>query len=371
MMDANRGRERVDVVVVGGGQAGLATSHELGRRRIPHLVLDAGARTGDRWRGRWDSLRLFTPARYDGLPGLPFPGRPGSFPTKGEMADYLESYAERFRVPVRHGVRAERLTREGDGYLVRAGGLTLEAAQVVVATGAFQTPVVPLFASEIDPAIRHVHAGDYRNPSQLREGAALVVGAGNSGVEIALDAARAGHLTYLAGRDTGRIPPVAYVLGGRPFWFFANRVLSVSTPAGRRARPRVLSSGGPLIRHSVPEVLAAGVERTPRVAGVRGGLPVLDGGRTVEVANVSWCTGFGRDFGWIDLPVIRPDGMPEHERGIVASEPGLSFVGLPFQSKLASAFIGGVGGDAAHVVAHVAARLRAGRPAVRVSSAAA
>jgi putative flavoprotein involved in K+ transport len=354
-MDRSQSREQVDVVVVGGGQAGLATSYHLGRRGIPHLVLDAGARPGASWRARWDSLRLFTPARYDGLPGLPFPARAASFPSKDEMADYLESYAERFRLPVRHGVRVDRLTRQGHAFVVRAGGRTVEAAHAIVATGAFQTPAIPAFAADLDPAIRQLHAADYRNPGQLTPGATLVVGAGNSGVEIAVEAAAAGHRTYLAGRDTGRIPPPAYAFGGRPFWFVANHVLTVHTPAGRRARPRMLAGGSPLIRHSMREVLATGVERTPRVAAVREGLPVLGGGRTVEVANVLWCTGFGRDFGWIDLPVLGPDGMPDHDRGIVRSEPGLSFVGLPFQSKLASAFIGGVGGDAARVVAHVAA----------------
>jgi putative flavoprotein involved in K+ transport len=368
-MDGSERREQVDVVVVGGGQAGLATSYHLTRRGIPHLVLDAGARSGDGWRRRWDSLRLFTPARYDGLPGLRFPGRPASFPSKDEMADYLESYVERFRLPVRHGVRADRLIRQGDAYQVRAGDLTVEAAQVIVAAGAFQTHRVPAFAGDLDPALRQLHAGEYRNPDQLHRGPTVVVGAGNSGVEIAVEVARAGHRTWLAGRDTGRIPPAAYALGGRPFWFVANRVLTVRTPAGRRARPRMLSGGGPLIRHSMREVHEAGVERVPRVTGARDGLPVLEDGTTVEAANVVWCTGFGQDFGWIDVPAIGREGMPQHERGIVGSEPGLSFVGLPFQSKLASAFIGGVGGDAAWVVDHVAASLRSKAACARTAPA--
>jgi putative flavoprotein involved in K+ transport len=363
-MERNPSRERVDVVVVGGGQAGLATSHHLGRHGIAHVVLDAGDRAGATWRARWDSLRLFTPARYSGLPGLRFPAPPGSYPTKDEMADYLESYAERFRLPVRHGVRVDRLTRHGDSYLVRAGGSTVEAAHVIVAAGPLQTRAVPAFADDLDPAIRQVHAGDYRNPGQRRPGSTLVVGAGNSGVELAVEAAAAGHRTYLAGRDTGRIPPAAYAFGGRLFWFLATQVLSVRTPAGRRARPRILSGGGPLIRHSMRDVAAAGVERTPRVTAVSGGLPVVGDGRALEVANVLWCTGFGRDYGWIEVPglVIEPGGMPRHDRGIVRGEPGLSFVGLPFQTKLASAFIGGVGGDAAYVVGHVASSL-VSRPA--------
>jgi putative flavoprotein involved in K+ transport len=361
--------EQVDVVVVGGGQAGLATGHHLGRLGISHVILDANARGGDSWRQRWDSLRLFTPARYDGLPGLPFPARPGSYPTKDEMADYLESYAERFRLPVRAGVHVDRVTRRGDTYHVRAGGRSLEAAHVIVATGAHQTRLMPPLARDLDPEIVQLHAGDYRNPGQLRRGATLVVGAGNSGTEIATEAAAAGHRTSLAGRGTGRIPPIAYALGGRPFWFFANRVVSVATPVGRRARPRILGSGGPLIRLGMRQVLDAGVVRVPRVTAARDGLPVLEDGRTAEVANVVWCTGFGRDFTWIDLPIVGADGMPEHDRGIVRSQPGLSFVGLPFQSKLASAFIGGVGGDAAHVVRQVASSLRARSGGVRAGAA--
>jgi putative flavoprotein involved in K+ transport len=360
--------ERLDVVVVGGGQAGLAAGQHLGRLGISHVILDANARGGDSWRRRWDSLRLFTPARYDGLPGLPFPALPATYPTKDEMAEYLESYAERFRLPVRRGVRVDRVTRRGDTYLVRAGDRTLEAAHVIVATGAQQTSLIPPLAADLNPEIVQLHAGDYRNPGQLRSGATLVVGAGNSGAEIAMEAAAAGHRTSLAGRGTGRIPPVAYALGARPFWFFANKVVSVATPVGRRARSRILGSGGPLIRLSMRQVLEAGVARVPRVPAVRDGLPVLEDGRTAEVANVIWCTGFGRDFGWIDLPVFGGDGMPEHDRGIVRSQPGLSFVGLPFQSKLASAFIGGVGGDAAYVVRHVAAHLHARSRGVRAGA---
>jgi putative flavoprotein involved in K+ transport len=366
-MDRTERSEQVDVVVVGGGQAGLATGHHLQRRGIPHVILDAGSRLGDSWRARWDSLRLFTPARYDGLPGLRFPASAGAFPSRDQMADYLESYAERFRLPVRLATRVDGLTRRGDTYQLRAGGRTLEAAHVVVATGAFQTRRVPAFADELDPGILQLHAGEYRNPAQLRPGPTLVVGAGNSGAEIAIEAARAGHPTRLAGPSTGRIPAAAYAFGGRPWWFLANRVLSVRTPIGRRAAPKFLAHGGPLIRLSVRDVLEAGVRRTPRVTGAGDGLPVFEDGRPAEVANVIWCTGFGADFGWIDLPVTGPDGRPQHDRGIVRSEPGLSFIGLPFLSKLASAFIGGVGDDAEHVVGHVAAGLaaRSGRAAAR------
>ena len=347
--------KRVPVIVIGGGQAGLATSYELSQRGVGHLVLEAAATVGESWRSRWDSLRLFTPTRYDGLPGMPFPAG-SDFPSKDEMAAYLEAYASHFQLPVQLDVRVDRLTRSGSGFIVTAGAQRFEAEQVVVATGAFQTPRLPAFAGSIDPAVVQLHAGTYRRPSQLEDGPVLVVGAGNSGAELALEAARAGHRTYLAGRPTGEIPAVAYVFGGRLFWFFANHILSVNTPIGRRARPHVIRNGGPLIRLRMEEVVRAGVERTPRAVGTSEGRPVLEDGRALEVANIIWCTGFQRDFRWIDLAILDPDGMPRHNRGIAEGVPGLYFVGLPFLTKLASAFIGGVGGDARRLAGDIARR---------------
>lgn len=356
MMDAPA-RERFTVVVVGAGQAGLAVSYHLKRQGIDHVVLDGASRAGDSWRARWDSLRLFTPARYDGLPGLPFPAAADSFPTKDEMADYLEAYVGRHQLPVRLGVRIDRLSRSGDGYVVTAAGHTIEAGHVVVATGAHQTPTIPGWASAVDSSIQQMHAADYRNPSQVGEGPVLVVGAGNSGAEIAIELARAGHSTSLAGRSTGQIPAAAYAFNGLFFWFLANKILSVDTPMGRRARPRVQSHGGPLIRLTVKDVTDAGVALAPRVRTAQEGLPILEDGRTLDVANVIWCTGFGQDFSWIDVPGVRSDRMPDHDRGVVASQPGLYFIGMPFLTKLASAFVGGVGDDAKGVVKTIAARL--------------
>lgn len=356
-MKAVGGRERVSVVVVGAGQAGLAIGYYLKREGIDHLILDGAGRIGDTWRARWDSLRLFTPARYDGLPGLPFPAPAGSFPTKDEMAEYLETYVDRFQLPVRLGVRVDRLSRERNGYLLSGGGRTIEASQVVVATGAHQTRRIPAGARTLDSSILQLHAADYRNPAQVREGPVLVVGAGNSGAEIAIELAQAGHPTRLAGKSTGHIPAAAYAFNGLFFWFLANKILSVDTPIGRRARPRAQSHGGPLIRLTVKEVTDAGVELVPRVASVHDGWPVLEDGRKVEPSNVIWCTGFGHDFSWIDLPGLASNRLPEHDRGVMRSQPGLYFIGLPFLSKLASAFIGGVGDDAKRVVRTIATRI--------------
>jgi putative flavoprotein involved in K+ transport len=293
------GRERVQTVVVGAGQAGLAVGYHLARRGRPAVILDAHPRVGDAWWRRWDSLRLFTPARYNALPGLPCPGPAWSFPTKDEMADFLEEYARRHGLRVRTGVTVERLTVEGDRYVVVCGEQRLEADNVVVASGAFGEPRVPEFAPKLDPAIVQTHAGGYRNPAQLRPGGVLVVGAGNSGADIAVEVARAGHPTLLSGRDTGQETP--YRIGSLPDRLLTpvalamlSRVLTVRTRGGRALRRRTLSTGHPLIRIRPADLAAAGVQRAPRTVEVRDGRPVLADGRVLDVSNVIWCTGSAR-----------------------------------------------------------------------------
>lgn len=351
------GPERFETVIVGGGQAGLATGYHLARLGRSFVILDAGARVGDPWRGRWDSLRLYTPARYSGLPGWPFPGEPFHYPARDEVADYLEAYAARFELPVRPGIRVDRLSRQGDRFLVTAGDRRFEAANVVVAAGAYHHPRVPGFAAELDPAIRQLHSSAYRRPDQLRDGGVLVVGAGNSGAEIALELS-ASHPVWLSGRHPGNEPARAGSRFDRvatpAIWFAFSRVLSVDNPVGRRLRPKLLTAAAPLARVRRRDLAAAGVERVPRTAGTRDGLPLLEDGRVLEVANVVWCTGFRHDFGWIDLPVFDDDGEPRHDRGVVADQPGLYFVGLFFLSSVTSALVGGVGRDAGHVAAKLA-----------------
>jgi putative flavoprotein involved in K+ transport len=365
-MNGARGSEHVETVIIGGGQAGLSTGYHLARRGLPFVILDANERIGDAWRERWDSLRLFTPARYDGLPGWPFPAPAWSFPSKDEVAGYLEAYAARFDLPVRTGVRVDGLSRKADRYVVAAGDRRFEADQVVVASGAYQRPRVPAFAAELDPGLVQLHSSEYRDPSQLQEGGVLVVGAANSGAEIALEVSR-DHRTWLSGRHPGQEPARPGSRWDRvltpAIWFAASHVLTVRTPIGRKVRQTFHSRGIPLARVRPKDITAAGIERVPRTAGTRGGLPVLDDGRDLEATNVIWCTGFEPDFAWIDLPVFADDGDPVHDRGIVGSEPGLYFVGLFFLYALASSLVGGVGRDAKHIVRHIASSRQNGRPA--------
>jgi putative flavoprotein involved in K+ transport len=355
--------EYVQTIVVGGGQAGLVTGHHLAQRGLPFVILDASARIGDAWRRRWDSLRLFTPARWAGLPGLPFPRAEDPFPSKDRMADYLEAYAVQQALPVRSGVRVERLGREGGRFVLRAEERRYEADQVVVAMANYQEPRLPPFAGQLDPRIVQLHAQSYRSPAALPPGPALVVGVGNSGAEIARELARTRRV-FLAGREVGHVPlPIDGWIGRhllfRAIRFVGHRVLTLGTPIGRRVRPRLLHGGSPLVRVRPVDLGAAGVERVPRVTGVRDGRPVVDGGRALDPAVVVWCTGYAPGFSWIDLPVFAPGGEPAHERGVVPALPGLYFVGLHFQYAMSSATLVGVDRDARYVVEAVAARVRA------------
>jgi putative flavoprotein involved in K+ transport len=356
--------ERVETVVIGGGQAGLSVGYQLARRGCSFVILEANGRIGDSWRKRWDSLKLFTPARYNGLEGFPFPADGWSFTTKDEMADYLEAYAVRFELPVRTGVRVERLLRDGDRFVVETQEAVFKAENVVVAMADFQRPRVPEFAEELDKDIVQLHSYEYRNPSQLRDGAVLVVGAGNSGAEISLDLSST-HRTWMSGRDTGHMPfriegnASRLLLAPLVLRFVFHRVLTVNTPIGRRARPRILSRGAPVIRVKPGDLTSAGVERVPRVIGVRDGLPLLEDDRTLDAANVIWCTGFHPGFSWIDLPIFGKEG-PIHERGVVKSEPGLYFVGLEFLYAMSSVMVHGIGRDAEHIASHIASRVPVG-----------
>ncbi|MEU6381405.1 NAD(P)-binding domain-containing protein [Streptomyces sp. NPDC046909] len=353
--------ESIDTVVIGGGQAGLATGYHLARTGRPFVILEAGERIGDCWRQRWDSLRLFSPAKFDGLPGLPYPGPAWGFPTRDEFADYLQAYAAWAELPVRTGVRVRRLSYDGQRYVVETeGGVRYLAANVVVAAGYDRLAKTPPYAGQLNSAIRQLHAVEYRNPGQLPDGPVLVVGAGNSGADIAMELA-ATRRVLLSGPHPGQIPWRIERRAARlltPVLFFLFRhVLTVRTPMGRKVRPKVLAHSAPLIRVKGKDLAAAGVERVARTTGVRGGVPELGDGQLAEVAGVVWCTGFAPDVSWIDLPgVFDADGEPAQRRGVVDGQPGLYFVGRLFQYALASSMIQGVGRDAEFVARHIAAR---------------
>ena len=352
-----------DVIIIGAGQSGLSMGYHLEQHGLRFVILDANERIGDAWRHRWDSLRLFTPARYDGLDGMPFPAPPDSFPTKDEMADYLESYAETFELPVVTGVRVERLWRNGDRYVVDTGRRRLEADQVVVAMAHYQRPKIPSFAGELSDEIVQLHSADYREPSQLKDGPVLLVGAGNSAAELAKELSPH-HRVWMSGPSTGTLPFRIAGLFGRLIGVrlvlkvLFMRVLSVGNPLGRRLRPKLLGAG-PLIRVLPKDLGQMGVERVGRTTGTDNGKPRLDDDRVLDVANVIWCSGFHPAFSWIDLPIFDDGGSPRHHSGVVDEAPCLYFVGLHFLHSMSSGMIHGVGRDARRLTRSIVERRRA------------
>lgn len=356
--------ERFDVIVIGGGQAGLSVGYHLKKRGVRFAILDGSARIGDAWRKRWDSLKLFSPAWLDSLDGMPFPLPRNEFPTKDQMADYLEAYAKRFELPVRLETQVARLSRKDGAFVIETSRGTLLAKNVVIAMASFQKKKLPPFASELRADIKQLHSSEYKNPAQLQEGAVLIAGCGNSGAEIAHEVSRT-HKTIMTAKKNDEVPFDNTSFLGR--WIFIgllmrfvfHRVLTIKTPMGRKARPQMITKATPLIRTRARDLLRDGVERTgTRVAGVKDGLPVTEDGRVLDVKNIVWCTGFDSGQSWIDLPIFDADGQPRHEAGVVTEAPGLYFVGLPFLYSMSSAMVHGVGRDAARISAVIASDAR-------------
>jgi len=361
-MNNSLNQEKHKVIVIGAGQAGLSAGYFLKKNNVDFLILDANERVGDSWRNRWDTLRLFTPAKFDGLAGMPFPADPNYFPTKDEMGNYLENYAQHFNLPVKNKTKVDGLSREGNKYCVSAGDKYFEAEHVIIAMSNYQMPKVPRFAEEINPDIVQIHSFDYRDQSQLQDGAVLVVGAGNSGSELALEAAKNNHDVWLAGRDTGHIPfdiegtLAKFIMVRLVIRFLFHRILTTGTPIGKKVRPKVVSQGGPLIRNKPKDFVNYGIKRIPKIVAVRDGLPVDENEQVIDVKNIIWCTGFYPAYSWIDLPIFK-DREPMQERGVVKNEPGLYFVGMHFLYSLSSAMIHGAERDAEYVVSTIVSRL--------------
>lgn len=360
--------QHIQTLIIGAGQAGLTTGYHLQRRGLPFLIVDANDRIGDNWRRQWDTLRLYTPAKYDGLPGLPFPAEPWHYPGKDEVGDYLERYALTFDLPVRMRTRVQRLEARGDGYRVVLDDGVVTCDNVVVATGSFgRTPYVPDVSADLDPQILQLHSSEYRRPEQLRPGPVLVVGASHSGTDIAYEVART-HPTVLCGRDCGEIPirlesRRAHVM--LPVIVFAFRhVLTRRTPMGRKEMDEVRFHGGPALRVKRGDLAERGVQRfEARLTGARGGHPELADGTVVDATNVIWATGFQQVFDWIDLPVLDDRGWPVEYRGVVDAAPGLFFCGLSFQFAFSSMVFPGVGRDTGYVAHRIAERARSSRTA--------
>lgn len=341
-------------VIIGAGQAGLATGYFLKRMNKEFIILDKHNNIGDSWRKRWDSLSLFTPSQYNGLPGMPFPGPKNSFPDKNQLADYLKSYASENSLPVHSGVTVDSLSHNESHFEIESSEGKIVCDRVVVATGTNPSPRIPAFASDLSPDILQIHSSQYLNPGSLPAGDVLVVGAGTSGVEIALEVSKT-HRTYISGNPTFHIPDKLFKYAGGLFWWFIRNIVTNRTPIGRKAKSHILRGGAPLIRVSAAELDTAGIKRLPKVSGIKNGHIQLEDEEVIKVSTVVWCTGFKPDFSWIGMEVSNGTGWPLTDRGISSLIKGLYFIGMPFQFGLTSGLVGGVGRDARYITSHISA----------------
>src|SRR5436190_19800426 len=359
----------LDVLVIGGGQAGLAMGYHLAQRGLRFQIVDAGAEVGAAWRSRWDSLRLFTPAQYDNLPGLPFPASPDIYPGKDDVADYLQAYAAKFELPGRPDPMETSLTRSTGVYVATAGGEALEARQVVVATGPFCVPFIPPIAKELDPGVRQLHSVEYRNPATMPPGTVLVVGAANSGCQIARELSATHAVELSVGQ---RLPAIPQRPLGRDVWWWASTLGLDRVTAGSRLGRRL--AGRDQVIGPGPRRLARrhGIRLRPRAASAAGRTVTFADGSAADFDAVVWATGFTADHSWIDIPEAKDDqGRILQSRGITPS-PGLYMLGHTWQHTRTSALLGWVRNDAAFLAERIAARTDAGAdpgPAARTSAA--
>ena len=402
--------EKVDTLVVGAGQAGIAMSEHLSKMGVPHLVLER-KRIAERWRSeRWDSLVANGPAWHDRFPGMEFPNMdPDGFPGKDKVADYFEAYAKMINAPVRCGVDVKKVERNSgsSGFRVETTDGVVEANSIVAATGAFQTPVIPRLVPEL-PGLQQLHSTGYRYPKQLPDGAVLVVGSGSSGAQIADELLRSGRKVYLSVGPHDR-PPRSY--RGRDFcwWLGVLNKWDMETPGPGTEHVTIAVSGayggytidfrrlanrgmillgvtesyvngsltfaqdlaGNIARGDAnlmslldeadeyvakngldlpeePEARKIGADPECLTNPIRG-LDLAKSG----ITSVIWATGFASDYSWLQVDAFDDKGKPKHQRG-VSSEPGIYFLGLPWQSRRGSSFIWGVWHDAKHIADRIA-----------------
>jgi len=342
--------ERHDVAVVGGGQAGLAIGYWLTRHGRRFVILEAGESVGTAWRSRWDSLVLFTPRRYDSLPGVDFPGDPDGYPGRDEVIAYLEQYAETLGLPIRFGTAVRSLRRVDGGFVLEVPGGTIEADQVVVATGPFQVPRVPGLSEELAPEVFQTHSTGYRKPTDVPDGTVLVVGGGNTGFQIAKELAATGSRRVHLAIGSRQKPLPQKLLGRDLFWWLTKLGLlnkTVDSRFGRRARER-----DTLIGSTPRELRRLGVELRQRAVATSGRTVAFADGTELDVDAVIWATGYRSDYSWIEPELLGADGAPGHRRG-VADAAGLYFLGLSWQHTRGSALLGWVKDDAEYIASRI------------------
>jgi putative flavoprotein involved in K+ transport len=346
--------DRIDVVVVGAGQAGLAMGNFLARQGRRFVILERAGSIGAAWRERWESLTLFTPRRYSGLPGLPFPGDPDGYPDRDEVIAYLEEYARRFELPVELSTNVRSLMADNGRFLLEADGGQITASNVVVATGPFQIPYMPDLAEQLDPDVLQMHSTGYRRPDDVADGTVVVVGGGNTGFQIAEELSATRHVVLSVGSRQKPLPQ--RLLGRDLFWWLTkSRLLAttVESPLGRKLQHR-----DTLIGSSPRRLRRVGAELKPRAVGASARTVRFADGSALEVDAVVWATGYRPDYSWIDLPVFDADGRLLHKRG-VTDAPGLYFLGLTWQHTRGSALLGWVKNDAEFIAQQISQRAEA------------
>lgn len=349
-------KKNFNTIVIGGGQAGLATGYYLKKIQEDFIILDASEKIGDSWRNRWDSLRLFSANWANALPGYPFSSRGKLFPGKDEVADFMYSYAHKFGLPVLTQTKVTGLIKKGAEFEITSSAGIFNCKNVVIANGGYAIPKVPAFSKSVAPEIIQLHASTYRRSTDLPTGNILVVGAGTSGIQIAIDIAGPQRKIYLSGNPTLKIPDFILKYFGKQFVWAMNNIMTIKTKPGRKLEHqiKVKGAGAPLINISMKDAEMAGVEHVSRVTTIQQGYPVLEDKRLMKVAAIIWCTGFHPDFSWIKLDEIADEkGYPLAYRGVSKKHKGLYFVGMTFQYALTSAWLAGVGRDAKYIVDHI------------------
>ncbi len=347
------------MLVVGAGQAGLTVGYYLKRAGLRFLIVDAADHVGSAWRQRWESLVLFTPRRYNAMPGLSFDGHPDQEPTRDEVVEYLDRYATELNLPVELSSRVIALDRREGRYAAELPAGTILADQVVVATGPFQQPWIPSFAVSVGSDVYQTHSTGYRRPSDVPPGRVVVVGGGNTGYQIAEELA-ADHKVVLA-VGSRQTPLPQRLLGRQLFWWLTKlgmQRISVESRLGKR-----LSGRETLIGSSPTKAKRKGVTLKPRVLAASGRTVRFADGTETEADAIIWATGYQPDYSWIKLPVFDERGRPQHRRG-VTDQPGLYFLGLQWQYTRGSALLGFVSDDARYVAQQITSDSRSTDEAV-------
>ncbi len=343
-----------DTIIIGSGQAGLSAAYYLKKADQNFVVLTKDNRVGDNWRKRWDSLKLFTPAFYNNLPGMSFLSEdPDYLPDKNETGDFLETYSKEFKLPIKFNNEVIEIVRDGNLFSIKTKTEIYHTKNVIVAAGAFQTPFIPEFSKDISESVFQIHSSFYKNPNQLKEGNVLVVGAGSSGLQISTEIKNESEIkriVWLSGPDTGTFPRKLF--GIDIYHFLAPTIFKIPTKTflGKIVKAVSYRHGDLALRPTYKKMIKSGVKRIGRTIGVKNGFPITEKSIPLEIENIIWCTGFKNNFNWIKLNIFNENGFPIHTRGIINKEPGIYFLGLHFQHTISSSLLGGVKKDAEFII---------------------